>query len=191
MEPAATSCASRVMISYSTARCFGAGDVANFTPLLRLSFLKDYVTGQLKNFEIIEGAYGIYWKAETSSADKKAALSSAAGSNDDTIIALLSKQGGILTQQNASFYEFLALAGQRSTANVALNAADTAFKETVNRARANMPSFLELLGLITSTVAQVGLDVAGVVKITGTPRCQIWSLCCTASLLLPACTHGI
>lgn len=188
MEPAATSCASRVMISYSTARCFGAGDVANFTPLLRLTFLKDYVTGQLK---IIEGAYGIYWKAETSSADKKAALSSAAGSNDDTIIALLSKQGGILTQQNASFYEFLALAGQRSTANVALNAADTAFKEAVNRARANMPSFMELLGLIASTVAQVGLDVAGVGKITGTPRCQIWSLFCTASLLLPACTHGI
>ena len=138
-----------------------------FTPLIGLTALETYAGTQLANFKELEAAYSTYWKASTSAADKKSELTNTISKNNQNIDSLRKKQADVLVQQQASLVEFNVLAAQRSTANNILNRASDAFKLAVNRARANEPTFLELLGMIASTVVNVGADVAGVSKIIG------------------------
>ena len=150
--------------------CHIAGDPVTFTPLIGLSALEKFASTQLANFKELEAAYSSYWRASTSATDKTMELKNTIRKNTQNIDTLVNKQADVLSQRNASLAEFTILAAKRSAANITLNNASQAFKEAVNRARANKPSFLELLGIITSTVVNVGADVAGIGKITGKYR---------------------
>ena len=127
-----------------------------FTPLIGLTDLETYTRTQLANFKGLEAAYSTYWKASTSAADKTSELRNTISKNTQNIDNLHKKQVDVLVQQQASLAEFNVLASQRSTANNTLNRASDAFKEAMNRARANQPTFLELLGVIASTAINVG-----------------------------------
>ena len=144
-----------------------AGDSVTFTPLIGLTALETYTSIQLANYKELEAAYSTYWKTSTLAADKTTELKTTISKNSQNIESLRKKQADVLVQQQASLAEFNALAAQRSTANNTLNRASNAFKEAVNRARAGQPTFLELLGVIASTVVNVGADVAGIGKIVG------------------------
>ena len=60
------------------------------------------------------------------------------------------------------------LVAERNAAKTVLTAATQAFKDAVARKENEHPDFLDWLGLIATTVAAVGADIAGVGKITGT-----------------------
>ena len=139
-----------------------AGQPASYVPLVGLTALQNYIEGTpgapglLGSLEILETAYNLYWRRDTSNADKTAQLQSSID-HDTSRIALLDRgRSDILTKKDLTFQEFQVLRGQRTQLYVDLNNAGEAFKAAVVKDLAAHPTFLEVLG----TMITVGIDVA-------------------------------